>query len=363
MFRCLSEIIMPNKDNNQEFLYHYNRLDNYLRKISSAPERVNMISYLEKILPEKQQSELKTVRQFKNAVESHGVNPCGKKPSVPHDWVLWLRRILCECKLNREKIADRLKKELNESGANHNTSSNKNISGNVKQENKRITKCDFCQHYDGVKCTNYSYYYGNTKIVTPSEHVKRFGDLRKNPCPQEAIDKYSSVVGARVSSLVAKRDSFSDTARSSRSMYSADKPDYNENSKNKSAVLSPRSKKTSRPNYTAALEDGNLKVKASLERGNGRYVKGLFVKKSYVNFKLSVSIQNENGLKISKVIAYIKGKNASMEKNISTALESLTEFDLPIETYGGNIEASVIIIYKIGLFKTKQVKVTVSKNF
>ena len=43
--------------------------------------------------------------------------------------------------------------------------------------------------------------------------------------------------------------------------------------------------------------------------------------------------------------------------------DSTTEIDLPTSEFSGNIEASVVVTYKIGLFKTKQIKATVSKNF
>ena len=121
--------------------------------------------------------------------------------------------------------------------------------------------------------------------------------------------------------------------------------------------------KTGQPAESAATVDGNLKLKATLERGEGRYTKGLFNKKSMVNFKLKVSIQNQEGLKISSVTVFIKGKGESFEKKLSTALVSTTEFDLPVDTYGGHIEASVVVLYKIGIFKSKQIKTTVSKNF
>lgn len=120
---------------------------------------------------------------------------------------------------------------------------------------------------------------------------------------------------------------------------------------------------TSRPHETAALVDENIKVRAALEKGEGRYIKGIFNKKTMVNFRLKINIQNENGLKISKVTAFIKGKSGTIEKNIPPIIESTTDFNLPTESFGGNVEASVIVIYKIGLFKAKQIKVTVSKNY
>ena len=85
----------------------------------------------------------------------------------------------------------------------------------------------------------------------------------------------------------------------------------------------------------------------------------------YICGDVIVSIQNQEGLKISSITAYLKGKGDQLEKKLPAYLESTTEFDLPTDTYGGNIEASivVVVVYKIGIFKTKQIKTTVSKNF
>jgi hypothetical protein len=137
----------------------------------------------------------------------------------------------------------------------------------------------------------------------------------------------------------------------------------NNNTKAKSNKPTPVQHKTGRPAESQATADGNLKVRATLERGEGRYTKGIFNKKGMVNFKLRISIENQEDLKIASISALLKGKGDQLEKKLSTSLESTTEFDLPTDTYGGQIEASVVVIYKIGLFKSKQIKVTVSKNF
>lgn len=129
------------------------------------------------------------------------------------------------------------------------------------------------------------------------------------------------------------------------------------------SYATPVPKVRNAPHESATGKDGNLKVRAVLERGDGRYTKGLINKKSMMNFKLRISIQNQEGLKITGVKAQLKGKNAMTEKKLSTSLESVTEFDLPTDTYGGHIEASVVVDYKIGIFKSKQLKLTVSKNF
>ena len=142
-----------------------------------------------------------------------------------------------------------------------------------------------------------------------------------------------------------------------------DQPVQNAHKGSAATSPAPAPHKTGRPLESGATADGNLKLTATLERGDGRYIKGIFTKKGMVNFKLKVSIQNQNGLKISSVTAHMKGKGAQLEKRLSTQLESVTEFDLPTDTYGGNIEASIVVVYKIGLFKSKQIKTTVSKNF
>ena len=148
-----------------------------------------------------------------------------------------------------------------------------------------------------------------------------------------------------------------------------DQPTYNapRNVGNYAKPYTPKSApvqhKTGRPAESGATVDGNLKLKATLEKGEGRYTKGIFNKKGMVNFKLRLSIQNQEGLKISSITAYLKGKGDQLEKKLPTYLESTTEFDLPTDTYGGNIEASIVVVYKIGIFKTKQIKTTVSKNF
>ena len=123
------------EDNNQKFLNAYNRLDNYLKNIAGVTRQINLISYLERILPEQQQSELKTIRQYKNVVESHGVNPGAKKPIVPKEWVSWLERELQYCKNNRNAIAIQLKQRLKESGNRNNNNQNNNNQNNNNRNN------------------------------------------------------------------------------------------------------------------------------------------------------------------------------------------------------------------------------------
>ena len=110
-------------------------------------------------------------------------------------------------------------------------------------------------------------------------------------------------------------------------------------------------------------EDEKLRLTAVLERGEGRYTKGLFRKKSMVNFNLKVKIENREGLKISSITAYITGKGETFKSKLKPELLVIESFDLPIDKYGGHIEASVVVEYKLGLFKTKKIRTKISKNF
>ena len=114
---------------------------------------------------------------------------------------------------------------------------------------------------------------------------------------------------------------------------------------------------------TATTNDEKLTLRAELCRGDGRYTKGLFKKVPMLNFVLNIKITNPNSLRITSVTAEFKcGKNTTKQK-ISTDLVSKTQVDLETSKFSGNIEASIIVVYKIGLTKTKQLKATVSKNF
>jgi hypothetical protein len=120
---------------------------------------------------------------------------------------------------------------------------------------------------------------------------------------------------------------------------------------------------TKRPNESAHFGDENLKMNVSLERGEGRYTKGFFNKTDMINLRLSVSIENTSGKRIKGVVATIKGKNGSVEKRLPATSYSNTSFDINAKQFGGNITASVVVTYKIGLTKTKVAKTTVSKNY
>ena len=124
----------------------------------------------------------------------------------------------------------------------------------------------------------------------------------------------------------------------------------------------PTPKKKKHP-ASASTSDENVKFTATLEHGHGRYTKGVFDKREMINCRMNISIQNQKGFKITGVSAFIKGKWMTLEKKLPTSLKSNTEIDLPIDEYGDHIEASVVVTYKIGAFKTKQVKTTVSRSF
>ena len=102
-------------NNNARFMAAYNRLDNYLQSLVKTSGHVNMIWYLESISPEQKRSELKTIRQFKNSIKSHGVNPGLKEPIVPEEWIHWLLNELEWCKNNSRVIAPKLQSKLNSS--------------------------------------------------------------------------------------------------------------------------------------------------------------------------------------------------------------------------------------------------------
>lgn len=132
-------------DNNQEFLNAYNRLDNYLKGITGVSGNLNLISYLERILPERQQSELKTIRGYKNTIESHGVNPGYKKPIVPYEWVEWLEDELNYCKMHKDEIADRLKRQVYARRENNNSNSGAKKQNYAFQKKDTLDKTIVCQ--------------------------------------------------------------------------------------------------------------------------------------------------------------------------------------------------------------------------
>lgn len=124
-----------------------------------------------------------------------------------------------------------------------------------------------------------------------------------------------------------------------------------------------RPKPNNAPLPTMTTEDEKLRLTAVLERGEGRYTKGLFRKKSMVNFNLKIKIENREGLKISSITAYITGKGETFKCKFKPELLVIESFDLPIDKYGGHIEASVVVEYKLGLFKSKKIRTKISKNF
>ena len=94
--------------NNQKFKDAYNRLDRYLQSLVNVDGFINLVSYYERLLPEKKRSELRTIREFKNMVESHGVSIDGKVPLAPKEFTDWLLKELIYCKSNKEIISKKM---------------------------------------------------------------------------------------------------------------------------------------------------------------------------------------------------------------------------------------------------------------
>jgi hypothetical protein len=343
-------------DNRGRFLNAYNRLDNYLRDISGAPTNKTMISYLQRILPEDRSSTLNTIREFKNKMYSHSVTPSGDLPQAPDSWIRWLEDMLTYCKQNRSSIARQLSDLLKKSDRNgHGQRRNNDNSGGARG-GSGVTKCSFCQFYNGSKCTNYYYYYNGTKMSMVSEYAKQYAEYRKDPCPAEAIRKYEE--------YLARQNGGRQQGGGANPYPSQGRPVQNNPPRNTPPRSNnPRPAHRSQPAESATTADGNLRLRAVLERGDGRYTKGIFNKKQMVNFRLNVSIENQDGLKISSIIAIVEGRGARHKEILSTRLDNTVEFDLPTDVYGGHIEASVVVVYKIGVFKSKEIKVRVSKNF
>ena len=100
--------------NNREFLDIYNRLDRYLQNICNVNSHINLISYYERSLPEEKRSSLRTIREFKNHIESHGVSVGGLMPVAPKTFINFLYNELDYCKKNKDIVAGKIKKLLSE---------------------------------------------------------------------------------------------------------------------------------------------------------------------------------------------------------------------------------------------------------
>lgn len=122
-------------DENKKFKTMYNRLDNYLKSLLRVGDDVNLIWCFEQILPEKKQSELKSIRKFKNLVESHGVTVRGATPVAPKEYTTWLENSLNWCKSNEKYVVRKMQEHLpskyknkyrNKTKTNNNTNNNFN---------------------------------------------------------------------------------------------------------------------------------------------------------------------------------------------------------------------------------------------
>ena len=107
-------------------------------------------------------------------------------------------------------------------------------------------------------------------------------------------------------------------------------------------------------------EDERIAITAELLSGDGYYKKGILHKKNRLNFILSLSICNPDNLKIDAVFAIFKCDGNFKKVRI---IQSETPIDLDATLFSGNINAKVIVRYKLGLFKEKELSVIVAKKF
>lgn len=125
--------------------------------------------------------------------------------------------------------------------------------------------------------------------------------------------------------------------------------------------------KTKHANDEATISDElDVYLYAKLENGKGYYTKGLFNKKKMLNVRLLVDFPTWN-YKFKSVTATFKCRGNAFTKKIpivdGTYQTTEVEVDLDGSLFSGNITVTVVGIYKIGLFKTKQIKTTISKTF
>ena len=108
--------------------------------------------------------------------------------------------------------------------------------------------------------------------------------------------------------------------------------------------------------------DGALRIRATIEDGEGHYTKGLLGKVEMINFNLKVAIANPNDYKIASVVAEITAGNNKSVKDLPKS-SSITPIDLPAAQFHGIISVSVTVTYRLSLTKTKEIKTFVSKFF
>ena len=110
--------------------------------------------------------------------------------------------------------------------------------------------------------------------------------------------------------------------------------------------------------------DVSLFVK--LEKGKGYYTKGIFNKKKMLNVVLMVDFPTCD-YKFKSMTATFKCRGNTFVKKIPIVDKVYQttdmEVDLDASLFSGNITVTVVGIYKIGVFKTKQIKTTISKTF
>ena len=93
--------------------------------------------------------------------------------------------------------------------------------------------------------------------------------------------------------------------------------------------------------------------------GEGRKVKGIFNKKTFLNFYLLVELKNPMNFKIKSLVAEIKCGQSYLKKQVTPNVS--TKID--IETNSLSVTAKITCIYKIGLFSTKTSTSSISRNF
>ena len=134
----------------------------------------------------------------------------------------------------------------------------------------------------------------------------------------------------------------------------------------------PAPKANSTPKIKHAKEESTISdeldvsLYVKLEKGKGYYTKGLFNKKKMLNVRLMVDFPTMD-YKFKSMTATFKCRGNTFVKKIPIVDEVYQttdmEVDLDASLFSGNITVTVVGVYKIGLFKTKQIRTTISKNF
>lgn len=175
------------------------------------------------------------------------------------------------------------------------------------------------------------------------------------------VNAYNNLVN-RIADVYGLRNLERLIVRKSTSTETTKKPTSSSSSSSK--PVSSDASKRSTLNSENTTYDENIILRAALQRGDGHYTRRiLFDKKSMINFRLIVEIDNMNALKIKSIDAIIRGKGNTINKKLPIQSTSVTEFDKEAHLFGGKVEATVTVEYKIGLFDYKTISVKVYKDF